>query len=130
MLRVRARLAPSARTVWPTDSSATGTDEPRVGIVVVTFNTRRLIAQLLFSLYRLLGRNEFAQLVVVDNASTDGSRELLDALHEARLIDLIRNRHQRYHGPALTQASRGSRVASTRSLQTNGSTTSGCSTQT
>jgi glycosyltransferase involved in cell wall biosynthesis len=95
-------LAPSARTVWPTDSSATGTDEPRVGIVVVT-NTRRLIAQLLFSLYRLLGRNEFAQLVVVDNASTDGSRELLDALHEARLIDLIRNRHQRYHGPALTQ---------------------------
>ena len=70
---------------------------------MASFNTRRLTAQLVFSLYRLLGRGEFAQIVVVDNASTDGSRELLDALHEAGLIHLIRNRTQRYHGPALTQ---------------------------
>ena len=42
---------------------------------------------------------------MVDNASTDGSLELLDALHGAGLIHLIRNRRQRYHGPALTQAS-------------------------
>jgi len=41
---------------------------------------------------------------VVDNASTDGSLELLDALHGAALIHLIRNRRQRDHGPALTQA--------------------------
>jgi glycosyltransferase involved in cell wall biosynthesis len=74
-----------------------------VGIVVANFNTRRLIAQLVFSLYRLLGRGEFAQVVVVDNASTDGSRELLNKLHAAGLIHLIRNRSQRYHGPALTQ---------------------------
>jgi glycosyltransferase involved in cell wall biosynthesis len=91
------------RTPWPIDPNATRAEEPRVGIVVATFNTRRLIAQLVFSLYRLLGRTEFAQIVVVDNASTDGSRELLDALHDARLIHLIRNRRQRYHGPALTQ---------------------------
>jgi hypothetical protein len=95
---------PSAyrRTPWPTVIPASGT-EPRVGIVVANSNTRRLIAQLVFSLYRLLGGSEFAQLVVVDNASTDGSRELLDALHDASLIHLIQNSTQRYHGPALTQ---------------------------
>src|SRR5712691_9012356 len=91
------------RTTWPDSSAATGGERPRVGIVVANFNTRRLIAQFVFSLYRLLGRSEFAQLVVVDNASTDGSRELLNALHDAGLIHLIRNRSQRYHGPALTQ---------------------------
>jgi glycosyltransferase involved in cell wall biosynthesis len=74
-----------------------------VAIVVANFNTGRLIAQLVFSLYRLLGRDQFTELVVVDNASSDGSRELLDALHRAGLIHLIQNRTQRYHGPALTQ---------------------------
>ncbi len=91
------------RTPWPFSSGATGSHRQRVGIVVANFNTRRLIAQLVFSLYRLLGRSEFAQLMVVDNASTDGSRELLNALRDAGLIHLIRNRSQRYHGPALTQ---------------------------
>ena len=74
-----------------------------VGIVVAHFNTRRLIAQLVFSLYRLLGHDEFSELVVVDNGSNDGSRELLAALQRAKLIHLIQNEEQRYHGPALTQ---------------------------
>jgi Glycosyl transferase family 2 len=91
------------RTPWPVDSTVGGNDRRRVGIVVANFNTRRLVAHLVFSLYRLLGRTEFAAVVVVDNASTDGSRELLNALHGAGLVHLIRNRSQRYHGPALTQ---------------------------
>jgi glycosyltransferase involved in cell wall biosynthesis len=91
------------RTAWPIGSEAEACDGRHVGIVVANFNTRRLIAQLVFSLYRLLGRNEFAQIVIVDNASTDGSSELLNALHHAQLIHLIGNRSQRYHGPALTQ---------------------------
>jgi Glycosyl transferase family 2 len=91
------------RTSWPIGSEGQTADGRRVGIVVASFDTRRLIAQLVFSLYRLLGRNEFAGIVVVDNASSDGSHELLDALHDARLIHLIPNRSQRYHGPALTQ---------------------------
>jgi glycosyltransferase involved in cell wall biosynthesis len=91
------------RTPWPFGSGKTRSDRPRVGIVVVNSNTRRLIAQLVFSLYRVLGGSEFAQLVVVDNASSDGSRALLNELHGAGLIHLIRNRSQRYHGPALTQ---------------------------
>jgi hypothetical protein len=63
-----------------------------------------LVAQLVFSLYRLLGRSEFATLVVVDNGSRDGSRELLQELDTAGLLHLLANREQRYHGPALTQA--------------------------
>jgi glycosyltransferase involved in cell wall biosynthesis len=74
-----------------------------VAIVVANFNTRRLISQLIFSLYRFLGGSEFSELVVVDNGSSDGSRELLAALHRAKLIHLIQNEEQRYHGPALTQ---------------------------
>jgi hypothetical protein len=74
--------APDAkRTPWPIAVNSARSDQKRVGIVVANFNTRRLIAQLVFSLYRLLGRNEFAQIVVVDNGSTDGSTELLKALH-------------------------------------------------
>jgi hypothetical protein len=88
------------RTPWPARSSASGRS---VAVVVANFNTRLLIAQLVFSLYRLLGGEEFSELVVVDNGSSDGSRELLAAMHRARLIHLIRNREQRYHGPALTQ---------------------------
>jgi glycosyltransferase involved in cell wall biosynthesis len=91
------------RTPWPSVSNNSERRPPRVAIVVANFNTRLLIAQLIFSLFRLLGRSEFAQLVVVDNASTDGSRELLNTLHRSGLVHLIRNRRQRYHGPALTQ---------------------------
>jgi glycosyltransferase involved in cell wall biosynthesis len=90
------------RTPWP--QSPEGASAGRsVAIVVANFNTRHLIAQLVFSLYCLLGRDQFSELVVVDNGSTDGSRELLAALHRRRLIRLIQNRTQRYHGPALTQ---------------------------
>jgi GT2 family glycosyltransferase len=93
----------------------------RVGIVVANYNTRRLIAQLVFSLYRVLGGSEFAQLVVVDNASTDSSRDLLRGLQHAGLLHLIGNRTQRYHGPALTQgvswlAHRQNRVAADEQL--------------
>lgn len=101
--RVRRMRASDARLRPRSPAREDLTAPPRVGIVVATFNTRRLIGQLILSLYRLLGRQEFAQIVVVDNASTDGSAALLTALHEAGLLHLIRNDQQRYHGPALTQ---------------------------
>jgi glycosyltransferase involved in cell wall biosynthesis len=74
----------------------------RPGIVVVSYNTRRLTAQLIYSLYRALRPPAF-HLVVVDNGSTDGSAELLSAVAEAGLCDLIRNQENRYHGPGLNQ---------------------------
>jgi glycosyltransferase involved in cell wall biosynthesis len=105
-----------SRTPWPARRERPDADAPRVAIVVVNWNTRLLIAQLVFSIFRILGRDQVATIVVVDNGSTDGSRELLGALHDAGLIHLIANRRQRYHGPALNQgfswlAERQGRVA-------------------
>jgi hypothetical protein len=56
--------------------------------VTVNYNTRRLIAQLIYSLYRTLRPPEFS-LVVVDNGSTDGSAELLSAVAGAGLCHLV-----------------------------------------
>jgi hypothetical protein len=95
--RERARRSP-----WP---PIAGSDSGRrVAIVVVNYETRDLVSHLLFSLYRILGRDQFTQLLVVDNGSKDGSVETLTAMHEANLLHLIPNRRQRYHGPALNQA--------------------------
>jgi glycosyltransferase involved in cell wall biosynthesis len=91
------------RTTWPKVRRTAVDGRPRVAVVVANYNTRRLIAQLIFSLYRILGRDQFDELVVVDNASTDGSRQLLVALERAGLIHLLANAKQRYHGPAVTQ---------------------------
>jgi glycosyltransferase involved in cell wall biosynthesis len=102
-LRARKELAATPRTPWPRTPDHVDGSPPRLGIVVVNFNTARLISQLLFSLYRILGRSEFAKVVVVDNGSTDGSRQILDALAAAQLIQLVANADQQYHGPALNQ---------------------------
>jgi glycosyltransferase involved in cell wall biosynthesis len=86
---------------WPrTDSSI----EPS-GVVVVTvnYNTKRLISMLLWSLYRFLG-SERRSVVVVDNGSSDGSTEILQACARAGLCELIPNGTNRYHGPAISQA--------------------------
>lgn len=102
-LHARKELASTPRTTWPRTPNHSDGRRPRLGIVVVNFNTARLISQLLFSLYRILGRSEFVTVVVVDNGSTDGSRQILEALAAAQLIHLIANADQQYHGPALNQ---------------------------
>ena len=86
---------------WPADGRL-GVAE-RVGVVMVSYNTASVTAQAVYALLRTV-RTPALRLVVVDNASTDGSAELLTALAEAGLCEVIANREQRYHGPALTQA--------------------------
>lgn len=88
------------RTTWPLGLSLV--DDAPVGIVVVNYNTRDLIAQLIYSLYRRVRQPRF-HLVVVDNGSTDDSPALLRALADARLCEILLNRDQRYHGPGLNQ---------------------------
>src|SRR5207248_1684298 len=87
------------RTTWPRPPSGT-----QVAAVLVSYNTLELVARALLSLYRVLELNALSKIVVVDNASTDGSREFLEALAADGLITLIANDRQRYHGPALNQA--------------------------
>ncbi len=53
-------------------------DLPRVSIVVVNYNTRDLTLQCLRSVYAE-GRRHAFELIVVDNASTDGSAEAIPA---------------------------------------------------
>src|SRR5579862_3160459 len=89
------------RVEWPVDMPV-GPEAP-VGVVVVSYNTINLTAQMIYSLYLRVHAPRF-HLVVVDNASTDGSAQMLRALAEAGLCDVILNENQRYHGPGLNQA--------------------------
>jgi glycosyltransferase involved in cell wall biosynthesis len=93
------------RRNWP-NSRQSPDDSREVAIVFVSYNTIDLTAQLLFSLFRVLGKEHFSDVVAVDNNSTDGSRELLEQFAAHGMIELIANRHQHYHGPALNQAIR------------------------
>lgn len=108
-----------------TGPGAEATTEPRwwlgecpasghgVTIGTVSYNTCDLVAFLLWSIHRHVKR-EVLRVVVVDNASTDGSQELLAACAEAGLCDLIANPVNRYHGPGLNQIA--SYLADRRSL--------------
>jgi hypothetical protein len=89
------------RDEWPT-GLAVAPDAP-VGVAVVGYNTLDLTALTIYSLFRHV-RTLRLRLVVVDNASTDGSAQMLEALADAGLCEVILNQEQRYHGPALNQA--------------------------
>ncbi|MBY0522434.1 MAG: glycosyltransferase [Gemmataceae bacterium] len=102
-IKLRAMPMKWLRRNWP-NYAVEAAPIPRVAIVTVNYNTAERLADLVFSLYRILGRQQFARFVVVDNGSRDGSVELLTALQQAGLADVIFNSRQRYHGPALNQA--------------------------
>ena len=85
---------------WPCSRRA---DTGGVVVVAVNYNTRDLIALLVWSIHRALG-GQVQSVLVVDNGSTDGSRALLEGCREAGLCELIANNANRYHGPALNQA--------------------------
>jgi glycosyltransferase involved in cell wall biosynthesis len=74
-----------------------------VGVVVVNWNTRDLLARLLYGLLHVVAPGPIREIVVVDNASTDGSAEFAQELAELGAVRLIANDTQRYHGPGLTQ---------------------------
>jgi glycosyltransferase involved in cell wall biosynthesis len=86
-------------TWWP---EAPGTSEGGVAILTVSYNTRELTAFLLWSLRRVLQYPDI-EVVVIDNASDDGSAELLAEAEEGGLCVLLANGRNREHGPALTQ---------------------------
>jgi hypothetical protein len=74
-----------------------------LAVVFVSYNTKRLTALLLWSLYRVL-EPRAASVIVVDNASTDGSADLLRQVRDAGLCTLIASSVNVGHGAALNLA--------------------------
>ncbi len=62
------------------------------------------MAYLIFSLYRILGKDAFEKILVIDNGSNDGSLSMLLDMEKNNLIELLVNERDQYHGPALNQA--------------------------
>lgn len=91
---------------WPT---ATGGTDPiktpeTTATVTVNYNTKSLVTQLIWTIFDALGGDGFAKILVVDNHSSDGSQDLLQALADDGLIDFRANDQNTDHGPALNQA--------------------------
>ena len=90
---------PDGLVRWPDGPVTPG----RVAVITVSYNTRELTALLLWSLRRVLAWKSL-EIVVVDNASKDGSADLLAKIDAAGGCRLIPNAGNTMHGPALTQA--------------------------
>jgi hypothetical protein len=102
-LRVSRRLLPWMRADWPRRMRKAG-PRPRVAVVTVNYNTKELLARLIFSLRRIVDDSVvLGPIVVVDNRSTDGSVPFLELLAEAGAIEAFLNDRQKYHGPGLNQ---------------------------
>lgn len=87
------------RRPWPTAAQENG----RVGVVIVNYNTPRLLAETLFCLFRCVEQGDVHRVVVVDNSTNDESVELLRDMAGAEMIEVLRNRRLRYHGPGLNR---------------------------
>jgi GT2 family glycosyltransferase len=62
---------------------------PDLSIIIVSFNTKELLKDCIKSIYETV-RNPNYEIIVVDNASSDGSAELIE--REFRGITVIKNR--------------------------------------
>ncbi len=73
-----------------------------ISIVIVNYNTLFLIAHLIYSIFDKIVYSEGKiRIIVVDNASFDGSREFLEVVEKNDFIRLIGLNNQKYHGPGL-----------------------------
>ncbi|MDD5290571.1 MAG: glycosyltransferase family 2 protein [Patescibacteria group bacterium] len=76
-------------------------------IIITSFNTREILKNCLVSIFSSCGRKDF-EIIVVDNNSSDGSAEMLNADFGQR-IKLIANKKNIGFGPANNQ---GAKIAS------------------
>lgn len=66
-------------------------DKPIVSIIIPNFNGRAMLELCLQSLLRLDYPRKRLEIIVVDNASTDGSQQLVRQAHFIKLVALSRN---------------------------------------
>lgn len=81
-------------------------DSPLLSIVIVSFNTRKNIAEGLQAIFNDPPSFPF-EVIVVDNASTDGTIEMIRTHFPE--VKLITNKHNRYFSPANNQGLKVSR---------------------
>src|SRR5262249_28323398 len=87
-------------------NGANGTAGPSVDIVIVNWNSRQLLRECVSALDRS-SIVESLGVIIIDNASTDGSADGLSARHVR--LDLVRNAENRGFAAACNQgAARGS----------------------
>jgi GT2 family glycosyltransferase len=75
--------------------------ETDISVIIVNWNTKEFLQNCLESIYRTMGNLNY-EIIVVDNASSDGSLSLLDEKYSQ--ITKIRNQKNRGFGTANNQA--------------------------
>lgn len=88
------------------DNTGTGSSPPDVSVVVVSYNTRELLRACLRSIAERGARRVAYEVIVVDNASRDGSAEMV--AREFPQVRLIRNRDNVGFAAASNQGARAS----------------------
>lgn len=78
-----------------------------LSIIIVSWNVREFLRKCLLSIYRETKSSSF-EVLVIDNASTDGSGEMVQALHLSNLF-LIQNDKNRGFAAAVNQGLRQAR---------------------
>lgn len=90
------------RTCWPVIQPFQGS-VPRVAAVIVNYDTTQMTAQLVFSLMRVLEPGALTAIVVVDNSPEEDATGVLQGLHAAGIVTVLRNQARPYHGPGLNR---------------------------
>jgi GT2 family glycosyltransferase/glycosyltransferase involved in cell wall biosynthesis len=94
-LRAR-RVETARRNTWPARAavmlSAIRETHPRVSIVIVSYNNHELTRACIESVLRN-SMHPNLEIIVVDNASTDGSAEMLDAMRDEHVHVLLNGRN-------------------------------------
>jgi dolichol-phosphate mannosyltransferase len=105
MQEVATPVTPSAAPS-PADSAVIGAATPELSVVMPVYNEADGIADVVAEVASVvLDRLEVAELVLVDDASTDATPEILDRLAEADTrLRVVHAEQNGGHGPALRRA--------------------------
>ncbi len=98
-------LPPAIVAAFQSHSPAAGSADPEVSIIIPTFNRLDMTRRCLESLARQRGRHS-VEIIIVDNASTDGTIEFLKTEADAGRLRAILNPENRGFSRACNQGAR------------------------
>lgn len=80
-------------------------DKPELSIIIISFNTREITKNCLNSIRKPFKNSLSYEIIVIDNASTDGSLKMLNEIKDERLR-IIKNGHNEGFGKANNQGAK------------------------